>query len=245
MAEDEDTGIELIPKETKDKLIHIGSAIVSYLSECTKAFSLKNSSFLLWGLFPILAITISLDNALSMMVAFTGIFVLSAFFMSLLKYSLEQKRFIVTVITTILTTAVYILFQENFSGMQESLGIFFPLIAVNGMLYARAETFSSKHNPLRAILDALGFSVALSLLVILIALLRELFSTGRLMVFGIQVVKAKYLGAFPLLGLAPGALIVLALIIAMHAFIHDQRKKLQKIKKLEKKEERKEEKKDE
>jgi electron transport complex protein RnfE len=92
-----------------------------------------------------------------------------------------------------------------------TLGLFIPLIVVNCIVLARAESFASKNTPFYSLLDGLfmglGFTIALTLL----GLIREML--GNVSAFGL---KPEFAGDGMLaFVLAPGGFIVLGFLIAL------------------------------
>lgn len=91
------------------------------------------------------------------------------------------------------------------------LGIFIPLIVVNCILLGRAEAFASRHNVGDSILDGLGIGLGFTIALTLLGCIRELLGTGR--IFGLEIYPETY-GSLVFV-LAPGAFIVLGLLIAL------------------------------
>lgn len=95
--------------------------------------------------------------------------------------------------------------------LNESLGIFIPLIVVNCILLGRAEAFASKNGVFSSLLDGLGTGIGFTFALILLGSTRELLGTGRL--FGIEIFPEDY--GMLLFVLAPGAFIALGFLIAI------------------------------
>ena len=109
--------------------------------------------------------------------------------------------------------------QAYVPALYSSLGIFIPLIVVNCILLGRAEAFASKNTVFASLCDGLGVGVGFTLALTILGAVRELLGTGS--VFGMQVYNADF-GAL-LFVLAPGAFIVLGLLIALfnRLYSHD------------------------
>lgn len=103
------------------------------------------------------------------------------------------------------------LMQAWTPALYATLGIFIPLIVVNCILLGRAEAFASKNSVWLSVCDGLGTGAGFTIALTLIGSVRELLGTGA--VFGAQIFAADY-GAL-LFVLAPGAFIVLGLLIAL------------------------------
>ena len=92
-----------------------------------------------------------------------------------------------------------------------TLGIFIPLIVVNCILLGRAEAFASKNSVINSVFDGLGIGLGFTLSLTLLGAVREFLGTGK--IFNIPVYAEQY-GSL-IFVLAPGAFIVLGLLIAL------------------------------
>lgn len=105
--------------------------------------------------------------------------------------------------------------QAYFPALYDTLGIFIPLIVVNCILLGRAEAFASKNNVVNSVSDGLGIGLGFTLSLTVLGAVREFLGTGK--VFNITVYPEEY-GSL-IFVLAPGAFIVLGLLIALiHTF---------------------------
>lgn len=135
---------------------------------------------LLLGLCPALAVTTSLQNGVGMGLATAAVLVCSNFTISLLRKVIpsEIRAISSLVIIAAFTTAADLLMQALLPNLSETLGLYVPLIAVNGLLLGRAETFARDHPPGKALLDGLcsglGFTGALAIL----GAVREILGAG-------------------------------------------------------------------
>jgi len=180
----------------------------------------------LLGLCPLLAISNSLVNAVSLGLATTLVMTLSSASIAPVRsYVPNEIRIPVFVlIIAVLVTVVQYLMNAYMYGLYVVLGIFIPLIVTNCIVLARAESFASKHPPLASALD--GFMMGLGLTAVLAVLggVRELIGKGTLL-SGIDLalgggVKDWVIHVIPdyhgflLAILPPGAFIGLGLLIA-------------------------------
>jgi electron transport complex protein RnfE len=100
--------------------------------------------------------------------------------------------------------------EAFFPALNESLGIFIPLIVVNCLILARLESFAAKNPPLSVAFDALGMGLGFTLALVVIGTVREVMGLGT--VFGVTVIPE----AIPrniLLILPPGGFFVLGFLI--------------------------------
>jgi len=96
--------------------------------------------------------------------------------------------------------------------MHQALGIFLPLIAVNCVIFARAEMFANKNKVFDSILDALGMGIGFTIAVLLLAVIREVLGSGS--IFGIMLPAVSHFN-LPILTMAPGGFIVFGCLIAL------------------------------
>lgn len=166
------------------------------------------------GMCPTLAVTTSAMNGLGMGFSTLAVLVLSNLVISLVRKLIpDQVRLpAYIVIVASLVTVVQLLMQAYLHELYGALGIYIPLIVVNCIILGRAEAFASKNPPLLSVFDGLGMGLGFTVALVLIGALRELLGVGTL--FGYQIMPA----AFEPIGIlvkAPGAFLVLALIVAV------------------------------
>lgn len=157
------------------------------LKEFTKGIFKENPTFrLVLGMCPTLATTTSLENALGMGAATTFVLCGSNVVISLLRKAIPDKIRIPCFVVVIATfvTAVDLLMQAYAPALSEKLGIFIPLIVVNCIVFARAESFARKNAVTASLLDGLGMGVGFTLSLSLISIVRELLGTGAVTVWG-------------------------------------------------------------
>lgn len=174
----------------------------------------ENPTFvLLLGMCPTLGTTGSAVTGMSMGLATMGVLVCSNAAISLIKNLVPAKVRIPAYIVVIATfvTALQMFMQAYLPALNAMLGIFIPLIVVNCILLGRAEAFASRHNVGDSILDGLGIGLGFTIALTLLGSIRELLGTGR--IFGLEIYPETY-GSLVFV-LAPGAFIVLGLLIAL------------------------------
>ena len=193
----------------------------------------ENPTFVqMLGMCPTLAVTSSAINGAGMGLSTTCILVLSNAFISLLRKVIPDKVRIPSYIVIIASfvTVIQFLMQAYLPSLNDSLGIYIPLIVVNCIILGRAESYASKNKVLPSIFDGLGMGLGFTIGLTLIGMFRELIGKGC--VFGFQIIGEgnllqKTSGAGKAIGdvlaaytpitifvLAPGAFFVLAFIIA-------------------------------
>src|SRR6056297_3328077 len=180
----------------------------------TKGFIKDNPVFALFlGLCPTLAVTSSAINGLGMGLATTFVLVMSNLVVSIIKSQIPEKVRIPSFIVIIATfvTIVELIMEAYLPDLNESLGLFIPLIVVNCIVLGRAEAFASKNTLLSSSVDGLGIGLGFSFALVLLGGIRELLGSGKL--FSITIYPENYVTL--LFVLAPGAFIVLGYLIAL------------------------------
>lgn len=160
---------------------------MSASGEFTKGLFRENPTFrLVLGMCPTLATTTSLENALGMGAATTFVLCGSNVAISLLRRAIPDKIRIPCFVIVIATfvTVVDLLMQAYAPALSERLGIFIPLIVVNCIVFARAESFARKHAAAISFLDGLGMGLGFTLSLSAISIVRELLGTGGVTVWG-------------------------------------------------------------
>ena len=148
----------------------------------------ENPTFrLVLGTCPTLAVTTCALNGLGMGAAATFVLIGSNAAISMLrKFIPDQVRipaFIVIICTFV--TMVQLLMQAYLPDLYESLGIFIPLIVVNCIILARAESFASKNPVLDSALDGLFMGIGFTCSLTLMGLFREVLGAGTF--FGVKL----------------------------------------------------------
>lgn len=201
------------------------------IKEFTKGITIENPIFgLVLGLCPALAVSTSLNNAIGMGIAATFVLTGSNIIISLVRKLIPSQIRIPCFIVIIATfvTINELLLKAYFPVLNDSLGIFVPLIVVNCIVLGRAEAFACKNKVIPSILDALGMGTGFTFALMGIASLREFFGAGKL--FGLRVISNFQ--PVTMLVLAPGALLTLGLLIAFVNYIHYKKETNRAIKKV-------------
>ncbi|MGN1127408.1 MAG: electron transport complex subunit RsxE [Candidatus Flemingiibacterium sp.] len=166
------------------------------------------------GMCSALAVTTSVTNALGMGLAVTAVLICSNVFISLLRNFIPQQIRIASYIVIIsgFVTAVQLLIQAYLPDLNRTLGLFIPLIVVNCIILARAESFASKQPVLPSAVDGLAMGLGYTFALVLVAAVRELVGAGTLL--GFKVTPAAYEPAIIFI-LPAGAFLTLGFLIAL------------------------------
>jgi len=161
-----------------------------------------------------LAVTTSAFNGLGMGLSTTAVLVMSNLMISALRKIIPDKvrmpAFIVIVASFV--TIVELLVKGFLPSLNDSLGIYIPLIVVNCIILGRAEAYASKNPVLPSIFDGIGMGLGFTCSLTVIGLIRELIGAGT--AFGAQVLPDAY-EPFSIFVMAPGAFFVLAILTAV------------------------------
>lgn len=183
---------------------------------------LENPTFvLLLGMCPTLGTTSSAINGMSMGLATTGVLICSNGAVSAIKNLVPDKVRIPVYIVVIATfvTLLQMILQAYAPALNDSLGIFIPLIVVNCILLGRAEAFASRHNVTMSIADGIGAGLGFTVALTLLGACRELLGSGSIASLDIF---PQSRGAL-LFVLAPGAFIMLGFLIAIFRYIQNKK----------------------
>ena len=119
------------------------------------------------------------------------------------------------IISTLVITVDFTL-KIYFLDISKALGAYIGLIITNCILLGRAEAFASKNPPFHSFLDALGSGAGYTLVLLVLAFIRELLHTGT--VFGLPVLENWT--SWKLMSSAPGAFFALGVIIILFNMIN-------------------------
>ncbi|MDX5408738.1 MAG: electron transport complex subunit E [Thauera sp.] len=178
----------------------------------------------LLGLCPILAISTSMVNAVSLGLATILVMAVANLAVSALRnfipYEIRIPVFIL--IIAALVTVVDLSFNAFFHDLYLVLGIFIPLIVTNCIVLARVEAFAAKNDPLTSTIDGVMMGIGLVWVLGVLGAIRELIGAGTLLsgiemiipgASAISVFGDDYPG-FLIAILPPGAFFALGMLIA-------------------------------
>lgn len=181
----------------------------------------------LLGLCPLLAISNTVVNSLSLGLATTLVMAVASASVSLVRNLIPHEIRIPTFVLIIAAavTVIDLLMNAYAHPLYLVLGVFIPLITTNCIVLARVETFASKRSTFSSVLDAVMMGLGLTLVLVVLGGLREVGGKGTLfsgldLALGpvardwVVTVLPDYQG-FLLAILPPGAFIGLGLLIAL------------------------------
>ncbi len=168
----------------------------------------------LLGMCPVLAVTTTAINGLSMGLATAFVLISSSLIVSLIKNLIPRQVRIasyIVIIATFVTTADMIL-AALFPEISRALGPYVPLIVVNCLILSRQEAFASDNSIDRAFMDALGMSAGFTFALLALSGVRELLGTGE--IFGVPLAAGLF-EPWMVMILPAGAFISLGFLIAL------------------------------
>lgn len=184
----------------------------------------ENPTFIqLLGMCPTLAVTTSLINAVGMGLSATFVLICSNLAISLVRKVIPSKIRIASYIVIIATfvSVIEMLLKAYLPSLSNALGLFIPLIVVNCIILARAESFASKNKPLPSAIDGLGMGLGFTLGLSTLGAVREILGAGTIL--GIDIFAGHYNLAVMFI-LPPGAFLVLGLILGLFNLIKGKKK---------------------
>jgi len=172
------------------------------------------------GICSALAVTAKLEPAIVMGMSVTIIVAISNVIISLLRNTIPTRiRIIVQlVVVATLVTLVSQLLKAFAYDVSVQLSVYIGLIITNCILMGRLEAFAMSNKPWESFLDGLGNGFGYAIILVMVAIVRELLGSGSLLGFSIIPASAYEAGYVNngLMVMPPMALIILALIIWAH-----------------------------
>ncbi len=175
----------------------------------------ENPTFVLMlGMCPTLGITTAASSGIGMGLATTAVLVCSNLFISLLRNVISDKiripAFVVVIASFV--SIVEMLLKAFLPDLSQALGVYIPLIVVNCIIFARAESFAFKNPPLASLADGLGMGLGFTFAITLLSCIRELLGSGT--IFGVQIMPAAY-QPMEIMLKVPGGFITLGLLLVL------------------------------
>jgi len=179
---------------------------------------------LMLGLCPLLAISGSVTDSIGMGAAFTFVLVGSNVIISAIRRLVPNQ---VRIPVFIIIIAAFVTITDYFlaafiPGLKKNLGVFLPLIVVNCIVLGRAEAFASRNNVVNSLLDGLGMGAGFTIVIVLMAAIREALGNGTL---GPLRLFGPHYNPFLIMILPPGAFLVLGFLIALKNSLSERGKK--------------------
>jgi len=169
------------------------------------------------GICSALAVTVNMTNTLVMCIAVTVTTAFSNLFVSMVRNRTPSSIRIIVQMTIIASLVMVVdqVLQAVAYDVSKKLSVFVGLIITNCIVMGRAEAFAMQNPPWLSFLDGAGTSLGYSVVLILLALIREPLGAGTLM--GIEVLPKITDGGWyqpnGLMLLAPSAFFIIGFLI--------------------------------
>jgi len=179
------------------------------------------------GICSALAVTSSLKVSFVMCVALTVVTAFSNLFVSLIRNHIPGSIRIIVQMTIIASLVIVVdqILKAVAYDISKQLSVFVGLIITNCIVMGRAEAYAMKNPPGASFLDGIGNGLGYSVILLVLAFIRELFGAGKL--FGVEIFAVVNNGGWyvpnGMLLLPPSAFFLIGLFIwALRAWKKDQ-----------------------
>ena len=174
------------------------------------------------GICSALAVTVQMKNAFVMALSVTAVIALSNVIVSLIRNLIPAR--IRIIVQLVIVAALVILVDQVLKAfaydVSKQLSVFVGLIITNCIVMGRLEAFALGNGPWKSFLDGIGNGLGYGIILMIVALFRELLGSGK--IFGIEILgnAVDKTGAYAhgyvnngFMLLAPMALITVGIII--------------------------------
>lgn len=169
------------------------------------------------GICSALAVTTSLNVTIVMCIALTLVTACSSFAVSLVRNQIPNSIRIIVQMIIIASLVIVVdqILKAYAYEVSKKLSVFVGLIITNCIVMGRAEAFAMKNGPVLSFLDGIGNGLGYSLMLLLVATVRELLGSGSL--FGFEILPLVTNGGWyysnGLLLLPPSAFFIIGMFI--------------------------------
>ena len=180
------------------------------------------------GICSALAVTNRTFNTLLMCGGLIWATTMSSLTVSLLRNYVPKR---VRIMVSVLIIAVYVIvvdivLRAFFTQIHKDIAAYVGLIVTNCIILGRLETFASKNRVLPSVADGLGAGIGYSLILLAVAMVRELLGFGTLMgvdIFGEAMLRHN--AQWVIMIMPPGAFFVLAIVVWISRAVDLRREK--------------------
>lgn len=202
----------------------------SYIKQMKNGLLTNNPIFVQFlGMCPTLAVSTSVVNSLGMGLCVTAVLMCSNFIISSLRRFIPSQVRIASYIVIIsgFVTAADLLMKAYLPELNKSLGLFIPLIVVNCLILARAESYASKNGPVPSVIDGISMGLGFTLALVIIGFIREILGTGVVFASadGTGGIRIPFVEPANIFIMAPGAFLTLAFVVAAFQKLKDLKHK--------------------
>jgi Na+-transporting NADH:ubiquinone oxidoreductase subunit D len=184
------------------------------------------------GICSALAVTTKLAPALVMGLALTSVLIGSNLAISLIRQHVPTHIRIIVFMTIIASLVIVVdqFLRAYAYDLSKQLSVFVGLIITNCIVLGRAEAFAVQNSVWPSFFDALGHGLGYTLILLVVAALRELLGSGSLL--GLQILPLASTGGWyqpnGLMLLAPSAFLIIGVMIwIIRSLKPEQREKVE------------------
>ncbi len=179
------------------------------------------------GICSALAVTVKLEPAFVMGISVTFVCAFSNLLMSLLRNSVPSRIRIIVQLVVIATLVIVVdqVLRAFMYDVSKQLSVYVGLIITNCIVMGRVEAFALGNKPWASFVDGIANGLGYTIILVIVALFRELFGSGTL--FGMTIIPESWYiangGFYSNTGLMlfpPMALIIVGCIIWIHRTIN-------------------------
>jgi len=169
------------------------------------------------GICSALAVTTQLVPTVVMCIAVVFVTACASTSVSLIRTQIPTNIRIIVQMTIIASLVIFVdqVLQAFAFGVSQKLSVFVGLIITNCIVMGRAEGFAMKNNPMLSFLDGLGNGLGYSVILLIVAVFREVLGSGTF--FGATILLADTEGGWyipnGLMLLPPSAFFIIGLTI--------------------------------
>lgn len=169
------------------------------------------------GICSALAVTSQMSTSLIMALALTLVTAFSSAAISAIRNHIPSSIRIIVQMTIIASLVIVVdqILKAFAYDVSKQLSVFVGLIITNCIVMGRAEGYAMKNPPLESFMDGIGNGLGYSLILIIVAFIREITGSGKLL--GIEILKLTKDGGWydpnGLMLLPPSAFFIIGLII--------------------------------
>ena len=169
------------------------------------------------GVCSALAVTSKLETALVMCIALTLVTAFSNMLISLIRNQIPSSIRIIVQMTVIASLVIVVdqLLKAYAFGTAKQMSVFVGLIITNCIVMGRAEAYAMKNGPIMSFFDGIGNGLGYSVILIAVAVIRELLGSGSILGFTLlsPVKDGGWYVTNGLLLLPPSAFFIIGLLI--------------------------------
>ena len=179
------------------------------------------------GICSALAVTSKMETALVMCIALTAVTAFSNALISMIRSHIPSSIRIIVQMTIIASLVIVVdqILKAYAYEISKQLSVFVGLIITNCIVMGRAEAYAMQNGPVMSFLDGIGNGLGYSVILMIVATIRELLGSGTM--FGVEILPLVTNGGWyqsnGLLLLPPSAFFIIGLFIwALRAWRTEQ-----------------------